>query len=362
MAAASGPPDPLLGRDIDGYILEERLGAGGMGVVYRALDRGLNRHVALKLLAPHLVHDAEARRRFQREISTAAAVEHPNIVPIYGAGVDDDGNFFIVMRLVDGPDLATMLKRATLEPDRALRLFAQVADGLQHVHASGLIHRDVKPQNVLIWNDGAANEQALLTDFGIAKAINSATALTLGVAGTPEYVAPEVAQWQPATAACDQYSLACVLFQMLAGESPYSGLELPRAHIDEPVPNMDKRIPEAPRPVQAALERALDKNPSDRFPSVEAFAEAVSLRERVSPGQSPASAGPSLHAELADLLDARPGWHAAEELARMVNERRQAEGREPVSRLQVEARVRAFPQLFRRRGDDIQLRRSRRTP
>ncbi len=339
-----------------GYILEERLGAGGMGVVYRAFDRGLRRPVALKLLAPHLTQNEEARKRFQKEITSAAAVEHPNIVPVYDAGVDD-GDFFIVMRLVDGPDLETLLKQGPLSIERALHLFSQTADALQKVHNSGLVHRDVKPHNLLIWNTGALNEQALLTDFGIAKAVDSGTLMTLGVPGTPDYVAPEVAQWQPATDRSDQYSLACVLFRMLSGECLYEGKDVPRAHIDERVPDMQERLPYVPRPIQAALARALAKNPDDRFPSVEAFADALTLDTAKPADSRTQTRGPSLHAELAEVLATAPGeWFLPIDLAARVSGRHAADGRDPVTALQVEARVRAFPQLFRRRGDQIQLR------
>lgn len=325
-----------------------------MGVVYRAFDRGLRRPVALKLLAPHLTQNAEARRRFQKEITAAAAVDHPNIVAVFDAGVDGD-QFFIAMRLVEGSDLDALLGDKPMAVDRALRLFAQVADALQKVHNSGLVHRDVKPHNVLIWQPGAPNEQALLTDFGIAKAVDSGTLLTLGVAGTPDYVAPEVAQWQPATERSDQYSLACVLFKMLSGECPYEGMEVPRAHIDQDIPDMQRRLPGVPRPVQAALTRALSKVPDERFPSIAAFAEALTVDpSRI--GGAPTEAR-SLHAEISDVLTLRSGeWLLPAELAREINATRSAEGRGPITPLQVEARVRAFPQLFRRRGDQVQLR------
>lgn len=352
--AETNPEDPLIGTEVGGYLLEERLGAGGMGVVYRAFDRGLHRPVALKLLAPHLTQNADARRRFQKEITSAAAVDHPNIVPVYDAGVDA-GNFYIVMRLVDGPDLDSVLSQGPLPLERALRLFNQAADALQKVHNSGLVHRDVKPHNLLIWNAGAANEQALLTDFGIAKAVDSGTLMTLGVPGTPDYVAPEVAQWQPATDRSDQYSLACVLFRMLSGECPYEGMEVPRAHIHEQVPDMQERLPSVPRPVQAALARALAKKPGNRFPSVQAFADALMLDSRETPDVG--TPGRSLHAELAELLAAAPGqWFLPADLAAQINEGHRTSGRDPITALQVEARVRAFPQLFRRRGDQIKLR------
>lgn len=351
-----GGIDPLIGNEVDGYVLEDRLGAGGMGVVYRAFDRGLNRHVALKLLAPHLTSDGNARRRFQKEITAAAAVDHPNIVPVYNAGVDGDGNFFIVMRLIEGQDLGDLVRDGPLDLGRALRLTAQVAAGLQKVHSSGLVHRDVKPQNILIWNAGGPGELALLTDFGIAKAMDSESALTLGVPGTPEYVAPEVAQWHQATPASDQYSLACVLFRLLAGEGLFEGHELPRAHIDEPLPDLEQRLPQVPRTVQSALARGLSKDPEERFPSVEAFAEAMMVEE-AQPDQHGKARRLSPHAEIAAVLEELSGeWVDADRIALLINTQRVRDRREPVTPLQIEARVRAYPQLFRRRGQLIQLR------
>jgi serine/threonine protein kinase len=285
--------DPLIGTELGDYAIRDRLGAGGMGIVYRAENLALRRPVALKVLPTNLLDDATARHRFQREIQTAVALEHPNIVPVYDAGYEG-GSFYIAMRLIDGPDLATVIAGEPLELQRALRLYQGVASGLAHVHRQGHVHRDIKPHNILVADAGTRDEYALLTDFGITRALDSSTVLTKGIIGTAAYMAPEILQWRPATPGSDQYSLACVLYEMLTGRTPYHDKELPAAHLHEPVPSARSLAPAIPPLLASAVERALAKDPDERHPSVREFAEAVAAGAAAPPPPLPSDRLPTV--------------------------------------------------------------------
>jgi serine/threonine-protein kinase len=260
--------DSLIGAQIGIYAVEEELGRGGMGVVYRAEDLALRRPVALKVLLPHLLDDSTARTRFQREIQTTVAIEHPHVVPVYAAGLED-GHFFIAMRYVQGRDLGDLLHGETqLLHKRVLRLVGQVASALYAVHAKGIVHRDIKPQNVLIWNPGEPDEHAFLTDFGIAKALDDVQPITrVGALGTPGYMAPEVLEGLPPTPACDQYALAVVAFELLTGRMPFDDDDEIR---DLPVP-LAAYAPGVPKQLRETIERALSPDPQQRFDDVRAF-------------------------------------------------------------------------------------------
>ena len=264
--------DSVAGTKIAQFVLKERLGQGGMGVVYRAEDLALSRTVAVKLLAPELLDDPTARARFQREISSAVAIEHPHVVPIYDAGYDE-GFFYLVMRCVDGPNLGQLLSdEGPLPEGRAMRIVGQMASALHAVHEQGIVHRDVKPQNVLLWGVGAPDEHAFLTDFGIARAIDETRGITrFGVLGTPGYMAPELRERGSVTPACDQFALACVAFELLAGRLPFEQDE----HGDwDDVPAPLSVFAPVSKRVRETIERALAAKPSDRFPSVRAFVMA----------------------------------------------------------------------------------------
>jgi serine/threonine-protein kinase len=265
--------DSLIGTTLAGFVIEEELGRGGMGVVYRARDHALRRDVALKLLAPHLLHDTAARARFQREILTTVAIEHPHVVPVYTAGYDDE-HFFIAMRYIAGRDLWHILQdEGPLAWRRVLRLVGQIASALQTIHGSGLVHRDIKPNNVLIWNPGEPDEHVFLTDFGIAKALHDLQPITrTGAMGTRGYMAPEVLNGRQATAACDQYALAVMAFELLTGQLPFETDDEIR---DIPHP-LAALAPGVPENVRAAIERALSPDPKQRFPDVRAFARSNS--------------------------------------------------------------------------------------
>ena len=209
--------DPRTGSELFGYRLEALLGRGGMGVVYRAYDRRLKRHVALKLIAPELAEDERFRERFLAETELAASLEHPNVVPIHDAG-EVDGQLYLTMRLVDGGELKTLLKQERLlEPARALAIRGQVAAALDAAHARGLIHRDVKPSNVLL----DANEHVYLADFGLSRQLTE-TAVEHGLSvGTPAYVSPEQIEHGSADGRADQYALGCLLYECLTGHAPF---------------------------------------------------------------------------------------------------------------------------------------------
>ncbi len=341
--ASKEAADPIIGTLLGGCIIEGRIGVGGMGVVYRARDRHLHRTVAVKILRPESLGDSEMRDRFHREASSAAGIEHDNVVRIYSIDIDDQGQPYIVMEYIDGPDLQSLLVDGPLAEDRALRIFAQVGSALQAVHQFGLVHRDVKPANIILRSAGTRDERAMLTDFGIAKALDSQTNLTFGMIGTPEYMAPEVADLQTATDRSDQYSLALVLYKMLTGEHLFEGLEMPKAHRNEPVPDIRKALPETDLGVSAALERALSKDPADRFPSVAAFTKAVEEQPEAESGT------PALQRLMQDILTA--GALSPAELAGAATSRSGASVE--YTALQVEGRAQLYSQLFRRTPDGL---------
>jgi serine/threonine-protein kinase len=344
------PPDTLAGTLLGSCAIERRLGSGGMGMVYEAYDRHLKRKVAVKMLKPELYANPDMRKRFEKEAASAAGIEHENVVRVYSIDADSEGRPYIVMEYIEGPDLSRVAQREEIAHDRALRIFDQIASALQAVHDQGLVHRDVKPANVLLRNAGTADEQAMLTDFGIAKAVDSQTAMTIGPIGTADYMSPEVADLQAATDRSDQYALAAVLYRSLCGERLFEGMEMPRAHRDEPLPDLTPALPTANRSLRAAVARALDKDPGARFPSIAAFAEAV----RESQDREPA-ARPPLQKTMEEVLQER-GPLPPHELADAVNERLGSDD-VGVTALQVEGRARLYSQLFHRRPDEsIELR------
>ena len=265
----SGP----LGADsrVGDYVIEAEIGRGGMGVVYRARQARLERAVALKVIAPNLAHDPTFRGRFDRESRLAASIEHPNAVPVYEAG-EADGVVFIAMRLIEGTDLRALLRKESwLEAERAATLIDQVAGALDAAHGRGLVHRDVKPGNVLIGNAGG-REWAYLTDFGLTKRLAGATELTESGKwmGTADYASPEQIQGKELDARSDVYSLGCVLYEALTGRIPFEREEPVAklyAHVNDPPPTVSEVLPEPAPSLDAVIARALAKKPSDRFPS-----------------------------------------------------------------------------------------------
>jgi len=263
-------PGDLVGTELEHYRLDRVLGKGGMGVVYEATDQALRRSVAVKVLAPDLLDDQAARRRFQREIESAVAIEHPHVVPVYSAGYDQ-GVFFLVMRLVNGPNLGEALRACVrMEQERALRLLGQIASALHAVHGRKLIHRDIKPQNILVGHVGERDEHAVLTDFGIAKALDESSILTgVGVVGTVPYMAPELFAGGNASPASDQYALACVGYEVLSGQGPFDcASDFKEAHLHEEPRPLAELCPAVDPQLAAAIHRGLDKDPARRFDDV----------------------------------------------------------------------------------------------
>lgn len=337
--------DDLIGSLVGSWVIEARLGSGGMGVVYRARNRHLGRIEALKMLKPDVPANLELRKRFEKEARSAAGIQHPNVVRIHAIGFDPDlQQQYMVMEYIDGPDLGAVSDEGPMDHERAMRIFAETAAALSAVHENGLVHRDVKPENVLLRNAGTKTEQALLTDFGIAKAVDSQTALTLGAIGTPDYMSPEVANLEDATARSDQYALGAILYRMLSGERLFEGHEVPKAHRDEPLPDLLDKLPSANRALRAAITRSLEKDPADRFPTVAALAAAVRESQ-----EAPSDSRPRLQTLMEEILS-ESGSLAAPDLADRINARLPDDD-VGVTALQVEGRARLFAQLFHRRTD-----------
>ncbi|HEY2690287.1 MAG TPA: protein kinase [Streptosporangiaceae bacterium] len=270
------------GSHIASYQLEERLGQGGMAVVFRAYDSRLDRRVALKLMAPGLSDDDAFRQRFIRESRAAAAVDDPHIIPVFEAG-EADGVLFLAMRLVRGGDVRSLIDRnGPLPPARAAEIVAQVASALDAAHARGLVHRDVKPANMLLEAAPGADrpDHVYLSDFGLTKTSLAASGLTATgqFMGTVEYVAPEQIESRPLDGRCDQYALACSAFEMLCGEPPFrreQSISVLYAHMSEAPPQIRLRRPELPDDIEAVLAKALSKAPADRYATCGEFASAV---------------------------------------------------------------------------------------
>ena len=257
------------GDEFAGHRILGIAGRGGMGVVYRALQLDLDRPVALKLIAPQLAEDPDFRERFVRESRAAASIDHPNVIPIYYTGESDDGALYIAMRYVEGSDLRTLVRaEQRLDPARAAYIVSQVARALDAAHARGIVHRDVKPANVLL----GPNDHAYLTDFGLTKRVTSHTGSTRdgGWVGTLGYVAPEQIRGERLDARADVYALGCVLYHSLAGVPPYqreSDEATLWAHLNDDPPSLHDRAPNVPASFDAVLSRAMAKDPDDRFPS-----------------------------------------------------------------------------------------------
>ena len=238
----------LPGEELAGYRVEELAGRGGMGEVYLARDTRLDRPVALKLLNPALADDEGFRERLLRESRLAAGLDHPNVIPIYEAG-EADGRLFIAMRYVEGTDLKALLRReGMLEPARAIAIAAQVADALDAAHRRGLVHRDVKPSNVLI-DEQDGREHCYLADFGLTQSVSDRGPTDGRLMGTLDYVAPEQIRGDEVDGRADVYALGCLVFESLTGTLPFSGASdtaLVYAHLEEEPPRATDRRPELP--------------------------------------------------------------------------------------------------------------------
>ena len=269
------------GSVLSGYRLEQQVGRGGFAVVFRALDERLGRPVALKILSPALASSSpEFRRRFIAESRAAATVDDPHIIPVYEAG-EADGVLFIAMRYVAGGDLRQVLEReGALAPDRAADFVSPVASALDAAHSAGLVHRDVKPGNILVDARAGRPDHVYLSDFGIVKgaALGSLTGVGSSNLGTPDYMAPEQISGQPVDGRTDQYSLACVTVQLLTGTVPFERDSLPAliyAHLSVPPPSLVSLRPDLPAAVDQVVAKAMAKTAEKRYDSCGDFADAL---------------------------------------------------------------------------------------
>jgi streptogramin lyase/predicted Ser/Thr protein kinase len=312
------------GSVLGDFRIDDEIGRGGMGVVYRAAQISLERPVALKVISESLSDREGFRERFERESRLAASLDHPNIIPVYAAG-EHDGVLFIVMRYVDGTDLRALLAaEGAFDPARAAGVVAQVASALDAAHERGLVHRDVKPANILVAARGGG-EHTYLTDFGLTKRTASDSGLTAAGewVGTLDYVAPEQLRGESVDGRADVYALGCVLYELLTGQVPFvrdDDIAKLWAHISDPAPSPLELAPDTPRPLAAVTERCMQKDPDDRFQTAGDMGRAAlaavpglgdtGARARMAAGRrrrTPGAAGWTRAGETAVLPEEEPG-------------------------------------------------------
>ncbi len=269
-----------IGSQIAGYRLEDQLCAGGMAVVFRAVDERLGRRVALKVLSPELAADREFRRRFILESRAAAAVDDPHLIPVYEAG-EADGVLFIAMRYITGGDLQSLIMRdGPLSPAHMAAIVSPIASALDGAHAVGLVHRDVKPANMLLDVRVGRPGHVYLADFGISRQMLSSSALTEKgtFLGTVDYCAPEQIQGMPVDGRADEYALACTVFELLSGQTPFrrdDAAAVIWAHMTELPPPLTSQRAGLPPAVDSVLMKALAKRPEMRYATCREFAETL---------------------------------------------------------------------------------------
>ncbi|HJP65609.1 MAG TPA: protein kinase [Actinomycetota bacterium] len=291
--------DSRIGTEIAGYRIESLIGRGGMSVVYLAEHLRLGRKVALKLLASELAQEEGFRERFIRESRLAASLEHPNIIPIYDAD-ESEGVLYIAMRYIEGIDFKVLIRReGGLSPEVALPIVAQSARGLDAAHARGLVHRDVKPGNILLVGDVTEDTapHAYVCDFGLTKQALSVSGLTATgqFVGTSDYVAPEQIQGKPVDRRADVYSLGCVLYEALTGEVPFkrdAEVAVIWSHVQEPPPKVTDRRPDLPEGIDMVVARAMAKDPDDRYVSCGDLAMSARAELGVGTGEFAGLTGP----------------------------------------------------------------------
>jgi serine/threonine protein kinase len=264
------------GSTIAGYEVESVVGSGGIGILYRARQLRLNRPVALKVVDPETAAEPVVRERLRREARTVASLDHPTVVPLYEAG-EEDGTVYIVTRWIDGTELGELIRRdSPIRPTRAARFAAQIASALEVAHEKGLVHRDVKPSNVLVTSE----DHVYLTDFGLTKRAGSASGFTGAqqMLGTIDYDAPEQIEGGESDARGDVYGLACVLYETLTGTTPFAGqgggMAKMWAHLNAEPPSVREQRPDVPEALDDAIRQGLAKRPDGR-PSAAAFGAAI---------------------------------------------------------------------------------------
>lgn len=289
---STGPLDHLIGQVFAArYRIGERLGAGAMGTVFRAEHVKVGRALAVKILHPRMLANEKHRRRFDREAEAAGKLQHPNVVGVIDAGVTPEGLRYLVMEYADGPTLAALLKRGPLRPARGVHIIKQLCDGLAHAHAHGLIHRDFKPDNVIVENDEFGTDRPRIVDFGIAIAIadmlcaSDRERLTTSgiVLGTPQYMAPEYTAGQAIDHRVDLFSLGVICYQLMIGKLPFegSGADIARAYVMQPIPTFLEREPlvQVDPLLEAFVRKLLAKSRDERLPSAKAARDLLELIE-----------------------------------------------------------------------------------
>jgi hypothetical protein len=313
--------DPLVGTNINGFKILARIGSGGFGVVYRAFDTNLERSVAIKMLPPKLAKAGQGLvERFLREARSAAKLSHPNIVTIHQICPYKD-TYYIVMELVDGGALHEYLAaRKRFDPIEATRIMRAAAEGLGHAHRRGIIHRDVKPGNIMLTNDG----QAKVSDFGLARDVLQGHDI-VGPGhslGTPRYMAPEMALGEEPTAASDLYSLAATYYALLTGRPPFDASndrEVMKKHVTELVPDPRQFVPSLPVAVYRFFEKAMAKEPSERYQTAEEFVEALDRLDFTPNAEGGATAAVALAVQVGRMAAEDRGSHLSEALNRAVS-------------------------------------------
>ncbi len=286
---------PGVGGTFGGYAIESLLGRGGMGAVYLATHERLGRKVALKVISPELAHDEDFRARFLRESQLAASLDHPSVIPIYDAG-EAEGILFLAMRYVNGPSLQALLRARSLAPAETLRIAEQIGGALDAAHGAGLVHRDVKPANILV---AAPGGHAYLCDFGLAKHTSSQGMTRTGFfLGSIDYCAPEQIQGRDLDGRVDVYSLGCVLFHCLIGQPPYrreTEFAVLNAHLNEPPPAVSTLRPDLPRGIDGVIATAMAKNRDLRYSSAGDVAAALrrALDEKAIPADDATRVAPT---------------------------------------------------------------------
>ncbi len=265
-----------LPEKIGRYEIKAELGRGGMATVYRAYDPSFDREVAIKVLPREMLHDAQFRTRFEREIKMVAGLEHPAIVPVYDVG-NEDGQPYFVMRYMTGGSLSSWIEKGKFSIQDTARIIEKIAQGLAYSHKKGIVHRDLKPDNILF--DG--NDDPFISDFGVAKLTESTGGLTgSGAIGTPAYMSPEQAQGTEVDSRSDVYGLGVIVYQMLSGQQPYSAdtpMGVVVKHITEPVPEILKVLPSLPPEIDTIIKTSMAKDKTARYPNTVELAKALNL-------------------------------------------------------------------------------------